>query len=441
MTILAIDRGLRDTFRTMLAVEAAVRAGDFFPQPTMLASDEPVSQEGHRHVVLPAEPGTDFVMIHPQIVLGEGEGLLDPVLVHRDLGQGLARGVCMGVGEEEFQLGRGVEAARDDEGLSDSGLFALRAGPHAGGGDVEDLRTLLPISHEDARPGRNGKRLGPIAHRAEGMLRSRTALARGARWGDGVQVTNHGVGGDFQHVALAAAPEGAAEVRGTAKFVIAHGPAVGDARSDPLVEFAGEADFGTEPDLLRDMGGVESGPAAGPLVRKIKIPVHQDGAALAVVGDEDAHLAIVGLSQTVAPLAGDAGGVRAFLGETGAVEHQDPVGVAQISCDLAVKLFANLRVLPFPLTGEALKALAGTMVGDRDGLDRLSMQVAGEPLEVDPRQGSLLLAVEKRREGTGEAVQPADETFDVRWVDPDGFEKLLRDVRNRQRHKPPSLFS
>jgi hypothetical protein len=61
-TILAIDRGLRDTFRTKLAVEAAVRARDCFPQPTMLASDEPVSQEGHRHMVLPVKPGTDFVM-------------------------------------------------------------------------------------------------------------------------------------------------------------------------------------------------------------------------------------------------------------------------------------------------------------------------------------------------------------------------------------------
>ena len=162
---------------------------------------------------------------------------------------------------------------------------------------------------------------------------------------------------------------------------------------------------------------------------------------MSMEGDEDADLAVVSFPQAVAPLAGDAGGVLAFLGEAGAVEHQDPVGVAQISCDLAVKLFANLRVLPFPLTGEALKALAGTMMGDRDGLNGLSMQIAGEPLEVDSGQGSLLLAVEKRRKGAREAVQATEESFNVSRVDPGGFEKLLRDVRNRQRHKTPSLCS
>src|ERR1700690_371604 len=81
------------------------------------------------------------------------------------------------------------------------------------------------------------------------------------------------------------------------------------------------------------------------------------------------------------------------------------------------------------------------MMGDRDGLNGLSMQIAGEPLEVDSGQGSLFLAVEKRRKGAREAVQATEESLNVRRVNPGGFEKLLRDVRNRQRHKTPSLCS
>ena len=106
-----------------------------------------------------------------------------------------------------------------------------------------------------------------------------------------------------------------------------------------------------------------------------------------------------------------------------------------------MELPADLGVLPLALAGEALEPLPGTVMGDRDGLDALAVKIACEPFEVNLSKLCLLLPVEERREGTGEAVQTADHALNVGRVDLRGLEKPLRNVRNRQCHKPPSLCS
>jgi len=208
---------------------------------------------------------------------------------------------------------------------------------------------------------------------------------------------------------------------------------VGDPRCDELVEFASDLDLGAEADLLGNVAALQAIAAAGPLVGKIQIGIDEDRTAAAMVRDDDADLAVVGLAQAVAPLAGDADGVLALLGEAGPIEDQDAVGIAEIPWNLTMELPAHLGIFPLALAGEALEALRGPVVGDRNGFDALSMQVARQPLQVHLAELGLLLPIEERREGSREAVKALDQAFNDGWVHPRGLEEFLRDVWNRQR--------
>ena len=103
-----MEIGLRSSFCTSRVVEGTVRAGDFFPQPAMFEREKPVGEETHRHVVLPAQPGAHFVVIHPDVILGDLEALLNPVTRAGDASEDLGGRGGIGIGEEVFVFGRRV---------------------------------------------------------------------------------------------------------------------------------------------------------------------------------------------------------------------------------------------------------------------------------------------------------------------------------------------
>ena len=214
-----------------------------------------------------------------------------------------------------------------------------------------------------------------------------------------------------------------------------------DSRSHALVEFLGDLDLGPESDLLGDMAAIQSGTASRPVMGKVEVAIDQHAASRADVGEKDADLAVLFLSEMVAPLAFHADGMSALLGEAAAVKAEDPVGIAEITGDLAVEFLADASVVPLALPTESLETLSRLVVGDRDGLDRLTMQVAGQPLQIHPRQARLFFAVEEGREGTGERFESVTQPLGLGGIDLRGVEQFLRNGGNAQRHKSPSLAS
>ncbi len=79
----------------------AVIAGVSPPDPPTLQAQEPQRQERQRHVVVPADPAPDLVVIQPGFAVARLEELLDPVplSLHPDqFGQGDLRpgvGSCL----------------------------------------------------------------------------------------------------------------------------------------------------------------------------------------------------------------------------------------------------------------------------------------------------------------------------------------------------------
>src|ERR1700756_3261593 len=61
--------GFRSRRVKISRVCATVRAGFFFPQPPPLQDQEPQRQQGERHVVVPALPTADLVMVQANLPL------------------------------------------------------------------------------------------------------------------------------------------------------------------------------------------------------------------------------------------------------------------------------------------------------------------------------------------------------------------------------------
>ena len=114
---------------------------------------------------------------------------------------------------------------------------------------------------------------------------------------------------------------------------------------------------------------------------------------MALAGDVaqvDADLAVLDLSEASAPLALDADGLGALLGEGGGGEDEDAVGLAQLGPDLAGQLGDEGPVVPEYLADELLESLAFAVVQVGDGLDILASQVGEQAADVVVGVGTLL---------------------------------------------------
>jgi hypothetical protein len=132
------------------------------------------------------------------------------------------------------------------------------------------------------------------------------------------------------------------------------------------------------------------GTVFGPLLRQVQLPIHQRLAACADVGQEDADLAVVYLTEPAAPLPGDPAGVRARLGEGTGVQDQHGLGLGQFLGDVLAQLGHHRFVVPAACADKVLHrlAVATGLVGD--GLGGLALQVAELALQDHARQFLLL---------------------------------------------------
>jgi hypothetical protein len=317
----------------------------------------------------------------------------------------------------------------------------MGASANGADGDLDFQDTFLTVTDQDLLPRDRGESLRPLLYGQERDLRRRSALSRTAlgRWCR--QVAYLGVGRHVQDIPLALLAKLSAKVGGPTELIVADNPLVREFGAGESEQILGDLDLGSESDRARDVTRIQTSAAPGPLVRKIEIPVDERVAAVSDVSQEDAHLAIVLLPQSAAPLSGDADGVGSLLGEPAGVQDQDPLGISEDLRDLSMKLSSDGRVLPLSLADEPLQTCARMMVSDGNGLDRLSVKVTHEPFQIHLGKLALLLPIEVRREGLGELTQLAERFSDLRDLDLGGLEKLLRNVRNRQRHNPPSLGS
>src|SRR5581483_6001090 len=131
----------------------------------------------------------------------------------------------------------------------------------------------------------------------------------------------------------------------------------------------------------------------GPVLRQEEAAVQRRVAAGGGVGQEDADLAVVELTQPAAPLPADAAGGRALLGEAAAVHDEHAAGVAHRLGDVAAQLSHDRFVVPGAGADKVLHRLAGVAGLVGDGLRRLALQAAEAALDDQRGQVALLTAV------------------------------------------------
>src|SRR5262249_49133918 len=125
------------------------------------------------------------------------------------------------------------------------------------------------------------------------------------------------------------------------------------------------------------------------------------------VGQEDAGLAVLLLTQSATPLALDAAGVLPLLGEGAGIDDQDGAGVGQGLADVAAHLSHNGVVVPLATADEVLHGLTRAAGLGGDGLAGLALQAAEAVFEDDGGQLALLVAVEQGQVALQEARQAA----------------------------------
>src|SRR5882724_9732888 len=109
-----------------------------------------------------------------------------------------------------------------------------------------------------------------------------------------------------------------------------------------------------------------------------------------------AHLTVLELSQTAAPLPLHAAGIVSLLGKAAGVEHQNRLGISEFLPHVLADLRHHSLVVPGSGTHEVLHGFAvqPSLVGDR--LAGLAFQTAEPPLEHHLGVVTLLLAVKQR---------------------------------------------
>ena len=131
-----------------------VRPSDFFPQPALLAHQEPVGHLVQSHMVVPAVPGADLEVVQPHVVLGLLEDLFNTVSLPEAADEFRERSVLGTCGQAVPALAS-IESLGDDQGFSYPGTaLALggngeHEGPHFNG-------ALLPVPDMKALPVHDG---------------------------------------------------------------------------------------------------------------------------------------------------------------------------------------------------------------------------------------------------------------------------------------------
>jgi len=92
------------------------------------------------------------------------------------------------------------------------------------------------------------------------------------------------------------------------------------------------------------------------------------------VPEKDAHLTVVGLAQSPAPLTRHADGLGSLLGEAGRVEDEHGIGFADPRADLGGEGGHQGFVIPRHLTDELLQPLAALVVQVGDALAGLGVE-------------------------------------------------------------------
>jgi len=132
----------------------------------------------------------------------------------------------------------------------------------------------------------------------------------------------------------------------------------------------------------------------GPFPRQIELAIDQHGPPSGGVGEEDADLTVLDLTQSSAPLARDPTTLGPLLGEGAGIEDQDRLAIPQDPADVAPQLHQDRIVVPLARADEELDVLVldPGAVGDRFG--GLALQVAEEAPNDQGGVVALLLAIE-----------------------------------------------
>jgi len=367
-------RGVRG--RASIKALAAARtwhrviSGFFPPQPLGLAGQEKMADLSDRQVSHDGVVLADLEVAHAQFVLLVLQAALDGPAGEGDMQNGFERRARRGIGEEVFFLARIQDVASIDEPIRAEHL-TIASQPEGRAFDFPDHRSFVGVLEIDALPGLPQHDARVAAERFDIAVHGPGFACRIAE--PAVEVA-----ADLDDIALLKRFESGEEFGTTGIPLVGREPA----EVEPIGQgaanlFESDLILGSIDDPIGD-AGFASALGIGPTVfGQEQVAIDHDAELGVVTGiaKMDADNAVIDLAGVAAPLALDAGGVRAALGMPRIVDDADGLGIGMIASDDPLAAVAHQGAVPTRQVHEFLER-APRRVGELgNGFNALARQV------------------------------------------------------------------
>ena len=316
-----------------------VGAGIF--SPPRLLGQEPRGEQRQGLVRVPGDPVPHLIIPQARLALGALETVLDPMRRLGHTRQLLQRHTRIGVGKIRVMFERPVRwtLPREEQDLLRARPAGRRPRLHPALHHVHRQGALLAVADLEGRPHVLRQRRTPAiqAHeRGLGMPPASRVFRRGR-----LAVADQRVRGDRSQVPLAAAAQGRAKARGTAPLVVARHPGVRQERTVFVQHLPGQFVAGAERGRLGDPGRATPPAIRRPFLGEIKASVDDCMFFSRYVCHVDPNLAVLDLAEAAAPLPRHAHRLSPLRGEGRGIEHDHPVGFAQVVADLSRRVVSR----------------------------------------------------------------------------------------------------
>lgn len=271
--------------------------------------DEQMGQRHQAHVMMPTRPRAGFVLRHPQLSLAFLEVLLHPPTDAGHQRHGLQRHIPLGIGEVVLQLRHGFQRAANQQPPLRTHM-AMTHRPYSQSGKLEHQRPPGTLAKLNDSPSLRGDRLGQLADLPDQFVR---------RLPQGFVRPYGGVRGHLNQVALAVPFQGVKEIAVTPKLLVRSDPI--EMHGTPAQQCRGDLRLRLEGDLRRNAGLLAPRGIGGPSLRQVELVIQKDAARGSHAKEKHAHLAVLLLTETSAPLALHAHALLAMLGKARPVDH------------------------------------------------------------------------------------------------------------------------
>src|SRR6266702_183502 len=272
-----------------------VTAGFFPPQPVFLLDQEPQSQQRQGHVVVPAHPTPQFVMVQPYLAfacLQQFFDVMTPTVDAHHLFQGRRdRRVRKRVPGLRLLFDR----AYHHQSLARAGPAVLVAGLHPSFYRPHHFRSLSTVAAPQLAPAPRWLCLGPIRDAPPGW----PALPRGRRL---AQIADQRVRRHVEHIPAVPVAQLGPKAAHPPEFVVTRHPAERQSRCRTIDQRQSDAPSLLKRHLRRYVGSPPPLAIQRPVAGQIELAVQRGIAARRCVGQKHAHLTVVDFAESATRL-------------------------------------------------------------------------------------------------------------------------------------------